>query len=151
MLDRRDDEVVALALVGREQPPQRPVIRLRPAGGKVNFFRLRVNQRRNLLPRLLQSLFGYDATAQIGEDWMYERLAEAYALDPAIQEFFRRSNPWALKDIAERLIEAADRGLWSDAGPLRDALARVCLEAEGDIEGRAPGGTGAAPARGGHA
>jgi cobaltochelatase CobN len=33
-------------------------------------------------------LFGYDATAGVAEDWMYEQVAQAYALDPAMQEFF---------------------------------------------------------------
>ena len=27
--------------------------------------------------------------------------------------FFARSNPWALRDIAERLLEAANRGMWA--------------------------------------
>jgi cobaltochelatase CobN len=72
-------------------------------------------------------LFGYDATAGVAEDWMYEKVTEAYALDPAMQEFFARSNPWALHAIAERLLEAAQRGLWEQPQPemlaaLRDTL-----------------------------
>jgi cobaltochelatase CobN len=72
-------------------------------------------------------LFGYDATAGIAEDWMYEQLAEVYALDPAMQEFFARSNPWALQAVAERLLEAAQRGMWEQPSPktlngLREAL-----------------------------
>ena len=30
-----------------------------------------------------------------------------------MRKFFEASNPWALRAIAERLLEAADRGLWS--------------------------------------
>jgi cobaltochelatase CobN len=62
-------------------------------------------------------LFGYDATAGIAADWMYEQLAQAYALDPAMQEFLARSNPWALQAITERLLEAAQRGLWAEPSP----------------------------------
>ena len=40
-------------------------------------------------------LFGYDATARVVEDWMYERVTESYVADPEIREFFRDSNPWA--------------------------------------------------------
>jgi cobaltochelatase CobN len=56
-------------------------------------------------------LFGYDATADVVDDWMYEQVAQSYAV--AAEEFLSRSNPWALSAIAERLLEAADRGLWS--------------------------------------
>jgi cobaltochelatase CobN len=66
-------------------------------------------------------LFGYDATAGVAEDWMYEQVARAYALDGAMREFFARSNPWALHAIAERLLEAAQRGLWEQPDP--DTLA----------------------------
>jgi cobaltochelatase CobN len=57
-------------------------------------------------------LFGYDATANVVDDWMYEQVAQVYALDPALQEFFARSNPWAWQAITERLLEAGERGLW---------------------------------------
>jgi len=82
-------------------------------------------------------LFGYDATSDVVEDWMYERLAHTYALDAAMQEFFRRSSPWALRDIAERLLEAAERGLWEHPSPeARDGLRRALLRAEADVEAR---------------
>ena len=82
-------------------------------------------------------LFGYDATSDIMDDWMYARVAETYALDPAMQDFMRKSNPWALKDIASRLLEAADRGLWEKPGEMVARLQSVFLQTEGDIEGRA--------------
>jgi|GEM_PF-3056 len=81
-------------------------------------------------------LFGYDATAAIMEDWMYAQVAETYALDAAMQEFLQRSNPWALKDIAARLLEAADRGMWHEPGDLREALTQAYLDAESALEGR---------------
>ena len=46
-------------------------------------------------------MFGYDATAQVIEDWMYEDVTESYVLDPDTQRFFQQSNPWALKGIVE--------------------------------------------------
>ncbi|HYT37871.1 MAG TPA: cobaltochelatase subunit CobN, partial [Acidimicrobiia bacterium] len=70
-------------------------------------------------------LYGYDATARIGEDWMYEQVTQAYVADPEVRKFFAASNPWALQGIAERLLEAAARELWdaSDASlaTLREA------------------------------
>jgi len=81
-------------------------------------------------------LFGYDATAGVVEDWMYERVTECYVADPAMQKFFEQSNPWALRAIAERLLEAADRGLWQASDGARQALVGALLAAEGWEEAR---------------
>jgi cobaltochelatase CobN len=82
-------------------------------------------------------LFGYDATAGVVQDWMYEKLTETYVRDEQMREFFRRSNPWALHGIAERLLEAADRKLWDAPDPeTLAALRQAYLETEGDLEGR---------------
>jgi cobaltochelatase CobN len=82
-------------------------------------------------------LFGYDATAGVVEDWMYDKLTQAYVLDPAMREFFAQSNPWALHGIAERLLEAADRKLWDTPDPeTLAALRQAYLETEGDLEDR---------------
>ena len=59
-------------------------------------------------------LFGYDATAGVVADWMYEKLTESYVLDAENREFLADANPWALHGMAERLLEAADRGLWEE-------------------------------------
>jgi cobaltochelatase CobN len=80
-------------------------------------------------------LFGYDATAGVVADWMYEQLASAYVLDPENQAFLSEANPWALHGIAERLLEAADRKLWSAPEPETiAALQEVFLRTEGDLE-----------------
>jgi cobaltochelatase CobN len=82
-------------------------------------------------------LFGYDATAQVVDDWMYERVTEAYVLDPEMQRFFEEKNPWALRGIVERLVEAMDRGLWeSPSDETRRQLQRIYLEIEGQLEDR---------------
>jgi cobaltochelatase CobN len=68
---------------------------------------------------------------------MYDKLAQEYVLDETNQEFMRRSNPWALRGVVERLHEAVDRGLWAE--PDADVLARmreVYLDLEGDLEDR---------------
>ncbi len=82
-------------------------------------------------------LFGYDATAEVMDDWMYEQISQAYALDAETQNFLRKSNPWALRDIVTRLFEAATRGMWKyPVSQLLDALRDVLLMTEADIEGR---------------
>ncbi|WP_433539058.1 cobaltochelatase subunit CobN [Micromonospora sp. CA-249363] len=82
-------------------------------------------------------LFGYDATAGVVDDWMYEHLAAAYLFDDTTREFLEQSNPWALRGITERLLEAADRGLWAKPEPATlDRLRDTYLASEGDLEDR---------------
>ena len=38
-------------------------------------------------------LFGYDATAGVVDDWMYEQLAESYVFDETNREFMEKSQP----------------------------------------------------------
>jgi cobaltochelatase CobN len=80
-------------------------------------------------------LFGYDATAGVVEDWMYSDVTRKYVLDQSVRDFIQQSNPWALRAISERLLEAAQRGLWSepDTEDL-EALKQVYLENEGMLE-----------------
>jgi cobaltochelatase CobN len=81
-------------------------------------------------------LFGYDATAGVMADWMYEQLTESYVLDRQNRKFMAESNPWALHGMAERLLEAVGRGMWADPQPATlDALRQVLLETEGELEG----------------
>jgi cobaltochelatase CobN len=82
-------------------------------------------------------IFGFDATAHVAPDLVYEGLAAEYALSPEMQRFLEQSNPWALQAIADRLLEAADRGLWEK--PSAEALAAlrdVRLKAEAFVEAR---------------
>ncbi|MGH9297628.1 MAG: cobaltochelatase subunit CobN, partial [Acidimicrobiales bacterium] len=81
-------------------------------------------------------LFGYDATAQVVEDWMYERVTAAYVGDPAVRKFFEQSNPWALRAIAERLLEAASREMWDASKEALATLRQAVLEGEGFEEDR---------------
>ena len=85
-------------------------------------------------------MFGYDATAQVVEDWMYEDVTESYVFDPDTQRFFQLSNPWALKGVVERLLEAIERGLREKPPPeMREKLQQLYLELEADLEARQEG------------
>ncbi|NLU67746.1 cobaltochelatase subunit CobN [Streptomyces sp. HNM0574] len=80
-------------------------------------------------------LFGYDATTGVVADWMYDKLAQTYVLDPQNREFLQNANPWALHGITERLLEAESRGMWEkpDTETL-EALRQSFLETEGELE-----------------
>ncbi|MDW5597216.1 cobaltochelatase subunit CobN [Conexibacter stalactiti] len=80
-------------------------------------------------------LFGYDATAGVAEDWMYEQVAQKYLLDDDVAAFVAQSNPWAGRAIAEKLLEAADRGLWAaPESATLDAVRERFLALEGELE-----------------
>ncbi|MFF2651419.1 cobaltochelatase subunit CobN [Streptomyces sp. NPDC058045] len=84
-------------------------------------------------------LFGYDATTGVVADWMYDKLTETYVLDPENRAFLQEANPWALHGIAERLLEAESRGMWSRPDPaVLAALREAFLETEGELEEEGP-------------
>ncbi|HEY9770109.1 MAG TPA: cobaltochelatase subunit CobN [Coleofasciculaceae cyanobacterium] len=80
-------------------------------------------------------LFAYDATANCVADHMYEGVAKAYIFDRQVQEFLHMKNPWALRDMSERLLEAYQRGLWQDVAPqMIDDLKAIANQSEAVIE-----------------
>jgi cobaltochelatase CobN len=84
----------------------------------------------------LDYLFAYDASTGRVPDWSYGAICSQWLADPAVLAFLRRSNPWALRDMAERLLEANQRGLWEGADPQQLGMVRqLLLEAEALVEG----------------
>jgi cobaltochelatase CobN len=80
-------------------------------------------------------LFAYDATAKCVEDHMYQGIFDAYLGDRKTCEFIQEKNPWALRDIAERMLEAHKRDLWQDVNiQTMENLRNLVHEAEAAIE-----------------
>ena len=90
------------------------------------------------ISRMVDIAFGWDATAEVLEDWMYEELANKYALDKDMQEWLKKVNPHALQSIAERLLEAVERGMWQASDEMKEELRDVYLDIEGWIEDDQP-------------
>ena len=83
----------------------------------------------------LDFLFAYDATANCVQDFMYQGVADAYLFDETVREFIEQNNPWVQRDMAERLLEANQRGLWTEVAPETVERLRLMVnEAEGVIE-----------------
>lgn len=80
--------------------------------------------------------YEWDATSNVMDNWMYEGLAQKYALDPDTQQWMQEVNPWALQRITEKLLEADQRGLWDAKEETREALQELYLSIEGELEGR---------------
>ena len=69
-------------------------------------------------------LFAFAATARAVGDHHFDAVFEAYVEDREVRAFFDDNNPAALREIAERLAEAVERGLWRP----RSNSAHVVLE-----------------------
>ncbi|MEM4473431.1 MAG: cobaltochelatase subunit CobN [Candidatus Bathyarchaeia archaeon] len=89
------------------------------------------------LSRALDFVFGWDATEEAIEDWMYEELAKKYALNPEMQEWMKKVNPYALQNILERLMEAIERGMWQASEEIKAKLRSLYLSLEGLLEDKA--------------
>ncbi|MEB3335175.1 MAG: cobaltochelatase subunit CobN [Cyanobacteriota bacterium] len=83
----------------------------------------------------LDYLFAYDASTGRVPDWSYGALCERWLRCEETLAFLRESNPWALRDMGERLLEAHHRGLWDGASPQQlEHLRQLVLSSEARIE-----------------
>jgi cobaltochelatase CobN len=57
-------------------------------------------------------LFAFAATARCVRDHHFDAVFDAYIADDEVRDFLNDANPAALREMADRLTEAQDRGLW---------------------------------------
>jgi cobaltochelatase CobN len=86
------------------------------------------------ISHMMDVVLGWDATAEVVEDWMYAKIAGAYALDPEMQEWMKAVNPFALQNILDKLLEAINRGMWEAGDEMEAQLRDAYLEMEGEVE-----------------
>jgi cobaltochelatase CobN len=79
-------------------------------------------------------LFAYDATTNLIDDYQYESVTDALVMDDDNRQFLEQSNPNALKEMAERLLEAQQRGLWQDPGDYQQQLIDTILAIDNSLE-----------------
>jgi cobaltochelatase CobN len=73
-------------------------------------------------------LFAYDATTNLIDDYQYQQVSDAIVFDAANQAFLRANNLPALEEMAERLLEATQRGLWQETGDYAERLQDLLLD-----------------------
>jgi len=79
-------------------------------------------------------LFAYDATTNLIDDYQYQQVSEAIVFDTANQAFLRDNNLPALEEMAERLLEATQRGLWQETGDYATRLQDLLLDIDAQQE-----------------
>lgn len=85
-------------------------------------------------------LYGWDASSEIVDDWIFDEVTNKFVLDQEMNEFFQENNPYALEEISRRLLEANSRGLWNCKEELLDKLKYSYIETESWLEEK--GGNG---------
>ena len=80
------------------------------------------------------SVYGWDATSDVVDDWIFDELTKKYVLDPEMRAFYKENNPWALEELARRFLEAEQRGLWKADPEVLSELREQYLDIEGWIE-----------------
>ncbi|MGF1610741.1 MAG: cobaltochelatase subunit CobN, partial [Kiloniellales bacterium] len=78
-------------------------------------------------------LFAFAATARAVADHHFDAVYEAYLEDATVRDFLSANNPAALREMAARLLEAQDRGLWRPRS--NSAHARLGALASGSRDG----------------
>ncbi|MDW5562044.1 MAG: cobaltochelatase subunit CobN [Methanomassiliicoccus sp.] len=86
------------------------------------------------LSKLTEYVLGWDATSDIIEPWMYESLTEHFLFDEENRKWIEESNPYALREMASRLLEAIERGLWEASEEIKEKLKQIYLDAESVLE-----------------
>lgn len=79
-------------------------------------------------------LYGWEATTKLVDDWIFDEIAERYVLDEEMRKWFEEHNIYALEEIARRLIEAYERGLWKTDRELIEKFREVYSMIEGILE-----------------
>ncbi len=89
---------------------------------------------RNLAGHVATTL-GWSATAGSVPQWVYTDITNTFVLDAAMRERLAKANPNAAAGMAQRLMEANDRGYWQPSEEMLAALREASEELEDRLEG----------------
>ena len=135
-----------LALTGHTDDPDRPVTR------DIARETARIVRSRLLNPKWIEGLkrhgykgaqeivlsvdhlFGWDATADAAEDWMYQSIADKFLFDESTRQWMEKANRWSVHSVSERLLEASQRGMWNTDEATIRRIQKIYMQAEGNIE-----------------
>ena len=81
----------------------------------------------------MTAMVGWAATAKV-DNFVFDQAAERYALDEAIADKLRSSNPEAFKNVIRRLLEAEGRGYWETNEEILQKLRDLYSDADDMVE-----------------
>jgi magnesium chelatase subunit H len=79
--------------------------------------------------------FGWSATADAVDDWVYTEVAKTFVLDAEMLHRLRSLNPHSARSLVARLLEAEGRGFWQVDGEMLNQLREIFAGLEDQLEG----------------
>lgn len=83
----------------------------------------------------VSNTFGWSATADAVDDWVYTEVARTFVLDEEMLERLSSLNPHSARSLVGRLLEAEGRGYWKADAHVLEKLREVFVGLEDLIEG----------------
>jgi magnesium chelatase subunit H len=83
----------------------------------------------------VSNTFGWSATADAVDDWVYTEVANTFLFDEQMLERLRDLNPHSAHSLTQRLLEANGRGYWDVDASVLDKLREISRELEDQLEG----------------
>jgi cobaltochelatase CobN len=82
----------------------------------------------------VDNVLGLSATTNEVASWVWDEIEDRYMLDEHVRKQLEKDNPWALRNMMERLLEASRRGYWQASDERIEQLRAIYLELEGLLE-----------------
>lgn len=79
--------------------------------------------------------FGWSATADAVDDWVYDEVAKTFVLDEEMLNRLRNLNPHSVRSLVARLLEAEGRGFWQVEAEMLNRLREIFAGLEDQLEG----------------
>ena len=83
----------------------------------------------------VSNTFGWSATADAVDDWIYSEVANTFLFDETMLERLRDLNPHSAHALAQRLLEANGRGYWDVDESVLEKLRDISRALEDQLEG----------------
>ncbi len=83
----------------------------------------------------VSNTFGWSATADAVDDWIYSEVANTFVFDESMLERLKELNPHSAHSLVRRLLEANGRGYWETDRSVLDKLEEIMRDLEDQMEG----------------
>ncbi len=83
----------------------------------------------------VSNTFGWSATADAVDDWIYSEVANTFLFDESMLERLRDLNPHSAHSLVQRLLEANGRGYWDVEDNVLEKLRDISRSLEDQLEG----------------
>lgn len=83
----------------------------------------------------VSNTFGWSATADAVDDWIYSEVANTFLFDETMLERLRDLNPHSAHALVQRLLEANGRGYWDVDAETLEKLREIGRSLEDQLEG----------------